>query len=254
MFRLTDSPLLLFAVSLLVLWACARLGVAIADWRAAERGEREDFDLVLAATLTLLGLIIGFTFSMAISRFDLRKGYEEGEANSIGTEYLRVELLPAADTAKLRELLGEYLQQRILFYTTFDPQRLQQVNAQTSGLQGRMWAVVRDSAVAQPNALSALAVSGLNDVLNAAGYTQAAWTNRVPREAWALMVLIAMLGNLMIGYAASRMKRRAVFLLAMPVVLAIAFFLIADIDSPRGGYVHIKPQNLLTLTGLFQHP
>jgi len=254
MFRLTDFPLLLFALSLLLLWACARLGVGIADWRAAERGEREDFDLVLAATLTLLGLIIGFTFSMAISRFDLRKGYEEGEANSIGTEYLRVELLPAADTAKLRGLLGEYLQQRILFYTTFDPQRLQQVNAQTSGLQGRMWAVVRDSAVAQPNALSALAVSGLNDVLNAAGYTQAAWTNRVPREAWALMVLIAMLGNLMIGYAASRMKRRAVFLLAMPVVLAIAFFLIADIDSPRGGYVHIKPQNLLTLTGLFQHP
>jgi hypothetical protein len=254
MFRLTDFPMLLFAVSLLLLWACARLGVAIADWRAAERGEHEDFDLVLAATLTLLGLIIGFTFSMAISRFDLRKGYEEGEANSIGTEYLRVGLLPAADTAKLRGLLGEYLQQRILFYTTFDPQRLQQVSAQTSGLQGQMWSVVSGSAVAQPNALSALAVSGLNDVLNAAGYTQAAWTNRVPREAWTLMALIAMLGNLMIGYAANRMKRRAVFLLAMPVVLAIAFFLIADIDSPRGGYLHIKPQNLLTLTGLFQHP
>jgi hypothetical protein len=254
MFRLTDSPLLLFAVSLLVLWGCAQLGVAAADWRRAERGEREDFDLVLAATLTLLGLIIGFTFSMAIDRYDLRKGYEEAEANAIGTAYLRIELLPAADTAQLQRLLGGYLHQRILFYTTDDPQLLRQIDAQTSKLQAQMWSVARNSALAQPNALSALAVTGLNDVVNAEGYTQAAWTNRIPKEAWALMALIAMLGNLLIGYAASRMKRRAVFLLVMPLVLAIAFFLIADIDSPRGGYIHVQPQNLLSLTRLFPQP
>jgi hypothetical protein len=253
MFRLTNFPPLLFAVSLLVLWACARLGMAAADWRAAERGEREDFDVVLAATLTLLGLIIGFTFSMAISRFDLRKGYEEAEANAIGTAYLRAELLPA-DTVRLRGLLGDYLRQRILFYTTSDPQRLRQVNAQTNDLQAQMWSVVRGSALAQPSALSALAVSGINDVLNAQGYTQAAWINRIPREAWALMALIAMLGNYMIGYAASRMKRRTAFLLIMPLVLAIAFYLIADIDSPRSGLINVQPQNLLSLTSLFRPP
>jgi hypothetical protein len=254
MFRLTDYPLLLFAVSLLVLWACARLGIAIADWRAPERAEREDFDLVLAATLTLLGLIIGFTFSMAISRFDLRKGYEEAEANAIGTAYLRVDLLPAPDSAKLRGLLGDYLKQRILFYTTLDAQQLRQVSAQTDELQWQMWSAVRGSAVAQPNALAALAVSGVNDVLNAEGYAQSAWTNRIPREAWALMALIAMLGNLLIGYAASRIRRRWGFLLIMPLVLSIASFLIADIDSPRGGYIHVQPQNLRALTGFFQHP
>ena len=54
---------------------------------------------VLAATLTLLGLIIGFSFSMAISRYDQRKNYEEAEANAIGTEYVRADLLPAADAA-----------------------------------------------------------------------------------------------------------------------------------------------------------
>jgi hypothetical protein len=254
MFRITDSPVLLFAVSLLVLWGCARLGMAAADWRGAARGEHEDYNLVLAATLTLLGLIIGFTFSMAISRYDLRKGYEETEANAIGTEYLRAELLPAAATAQLRGLLGEYLQQRIHFYTTKDPKDLQQLDVQTTALQGQMWSVVRDSALAQPNVLSAQAVSGLNDVLNAQGYTQAAWANRIPREAWWLMAMIAILGNLLIGYAASRLKRRAVFLLVMPLVLAISFFLIADIDSPRSGYINVKPQNLLSLTSLISHP
>jgi hypothetical protein len=252
--RLSDFPLLVFAISLAALWGCAWLGMVAADWRGAERGEREDFDLVLAATLTLLGLIIGFTFSMAISRYDLRKGNEEAEANAIGTEYLRVDLLPAEQTAKLRELLGDYLQQRILFYTVNAPEPLRKINAQTNALQGQLWSIVRASAKDQPNVLSALAVSGMNDVLNAAGYTQAAWTNRIPREAWVLMVLISVLSNLMIGYAASRMKKRVVFLVVMPLVLAIAFFLIADIDSPRGGYIHIKPLNLLSLTSLFRPP
>ena len=69
------------------------------------------------ATLTLLALIIGFTFSMALNRYDQRKIYEEEEANAIGTEYLRAELLPAADAAKVRTLLLNYLDQRVLFYS-----------------------------------------------------------------------------------------------------------------------------------------
>ena len=67
--------------------------------------EREDFGVVQAATLTLLGLIIGFSFSMAIGRYDQRKNYEEAEANAIGTEYVRAGLLPAADATKVRAQL-----------------------------------------------------------------------------------------------------------------------------------------------------
>jgi hypothetical protein len=57
----------------------------------------------------LLGLIIGFSFSMATSRYDQRKNYEEAEANAIGTEYVRADLLPAADAATVRTLLRKYL-------------------------------------------------------------------------------------------------------------------------------------------------
>jgi hypothetical protein len=55
-------------------------------------------------TLTLLGLLIGPRFSMAASRYDQRKNFEEAEANAIGTEYLRADLLPAADGAKVKDL------------------------------------------------------------------------------------------------------------------------------------------------------
>jgi hypothetical protein len=67
-----------------------------------EEDIREDFGVIQTATLTLLGLIIGFTFSMAVGRYEQRKNYEEAEANAIGTEYVRADLLPGADAARVR--------------------------------------------------------------------------------------------------------------------------------------------------------
>jgi len=94
-----------------------------------------DLGVVTAATLTLLGMIIGFSFSMAVSRYDQRKNDEEAEANAIGTEYLRADLLPAADAAKVRALLRSYLDQRILFYETRDAHQLRQIDAATAQLE-----------------------------------------------------------------------------------------------------------------------
>ena len=108
-----------------------------AVFRANVEGLKDEFGIIQGATLTLLGLIIGFTFSMAVGRYDQRKNYEEEEANAIGTEYLRADLLPAGDGARVRSLLKDYLDQRMLFYTTRDPGRLQQIDAATAKLQAR---------------------------------------------------------------------------------------------------------------------
>jgi hypothetical protein len=130
--HLTDYPLLVLALVFLVLWISARIGSSfLRRQRNLEEEVREDFGVILAATLTLLGLIIGFSFSMAISRYDQRKNYEEAEANAIGTEYIRADLLPAADAARVRALLRNYLDQRILFYKTRDEQQLRKINAAT---------------------------------------------------------------------------------------------------------------------------
>jgi hypothetical protein len=91
----------------------------------------------------------------------------------------------------------------------------------------------------------ALAVAGMNDVLNSQGYTQAAWRNRVPIEAWALMVIISICCNLMTGYGAQ--GRSLFLLLILPIVLSISLFLIADIDSPRRGLIRVRPLNLENL-------
>ena len=247
MTHLTDSPFLLLVLAFLILWACAWIGAKVLGRYAAEGPQaREDFRTVLAACLTLLGLIVGFSFSMAVSRYDLRQKAESAEANAIGTEYLRADLLPPSEAETTRGLLRSYLTQRIQFFNTRDSDRFRQLAEQTTRLQLQMWSEVRMPAV-QPNQFTALAVSGMNDVLSSQGNTQAAWGDRIPAEAWALMGLIAILCNLMLGVSARHLQERSV-LFVLPLVTAIAFFLIADIDSPAGGgVIHVMPENLLDL-------
>src|ERR1039458_9191536 len=99
---LLSYPRVFFVFSFLLLWLSAQLGASLRRRRPLKDDERGDFGIVQTATLTLLGLIIGFSFSMAVSRYDLRKSYEEAEANAIGTEYVRAGLLPAADAPAVR--------------------------------------------------------------------------------------------------------------------------------------------------------
>ena len=244
---LLHHPFLVLLLWLAVLWGASGIGqyfrkktrIQLAD------GDQDDFKFILGGTLTLLGLIIGFTFSMAVSRYDLRKNYEEQEANAIGTEFVRADLLPAADAAKIRALLISYLHQRILNYQSKDPREIRQIDLQTVQLQNQLWSAVSAPAIAQPTPVNALVIAGMNDVLNSQGYTQAAWWNRIPVEAWALLTFIAIFCNLLIGYGA---QGRATFLLViLPVAIALSLFLIADIDSPRHGLVRVRPQNLRSL-------
>ncbi|MEJ0007575.1 MAG: hypothetical protein WDM77_14725 [Steroidobacteraceae bacterium] len=76
---MNDHPLLIFIFAFAVLSVVAWVGASRFRWRGLESDMHDDFSVVMAATLTLLGLIIGFTFSMATSRYDQRKNYEEAE-------------------------------------------------------------------------------------------------------------------------------------------------------------------------------
>jgi hypothetical protein len=252
--KIIDYPLLVLLISFAVMWLSAWLGVFLIRKQLLHESVREDFGLVLAATLTLLGLIIGFSFSMVTSRYDQRKNYEEAEANAIGTEYARAELLPARDAAKVRALLRSYTDQRILLYLTRDEREITEIDARTARLQAELWSAILPPARANPTPVMALVVSGMNDVLNSQSYTQAAWWNRIPTAAWFLMAAIAICCNILIGYRAHDFKKEAVLLLVLPLVVAISFFLIADIDSPRAGLIRVKPQNLEALAESLRAP
>jgi hypothetical protein len=244
--NLLNYPLLVLGLTSVLLWVAAWMGARVGQVRKMLSEElRSDFGTILAASLTMLGLVIGFSFAMATGRYDLRKSYEEAEANAIGTEYVRADLLAPADASQVRGLLKRYTDLRIEWYQSQNWNDITQINQQITRIQNQLWTATSQSAMAQPTPVQALAVAGMNDVLNSQGYTQAAWWNRIPVGAWCLMFAIALFCNALLGYGAHEMAPR--LFMVLPVLVAIAFFLIADIDCPRRGVIRVVPQNLISL-------
>lgn len=251
---LTEHPLFIFVAVFATLWLASVLGAWLHRRnRNAEHQQHEDLGVILGATLTLLALIIGFSVSMASTRYDQRKNLEEAEANAIGTEMLRADLLAPADAANVHTLLGAYLDQRMLFYTNQDDIRQAQIDQTTSRLQIDLWAAVRGPATAQPTPVTALVLSGMNDVINSQGYAQAAFWNRIPHAVWWLMASIALCSNVLFGFRSRDGKAARKLSLVLPLVVSIAFLLIADIDAPRHGLIHVGPQNLENLAKSVRH-
>lgn len=242
---LADYPILLFLpIVFIALVAASWFGGWLAlRSKLPPAEEREDFGVIQAATLTLLGLLIGFTFSMALSRYDQRKNFEEEEANALGTAYLRVELVPGA-APKLKALLREYTQTRVRYYAERDSLDSAELAERTARLQSDLWAAARNEALALPNPNTQLVATSINDVINSQGYAHAATLNRIPRAAWALLAIVALVSNFLVGLGARRPHAELRLLAVFPLVVAVSFVLIADIDAPRGGLIRVAPQNL----------
>jgi hypothetical protein len=252
MAELVDRPLLMLVVSLVALLLAALIGVAAEKaWNPVKASDHNELAIVQSAAVTLLGLIVGFTFAMAISRYDQRKNLEEAEANAIGTEYLRVGLMPDSAAENARGALKHYLDLRIRYYLTTDQGELARIGAERAKLEADLWAAARSLSQASPTPVTALVASGLNDVFNSTDATAAAWLDRIPLPAWWLLALIALGANVTLGFGARRFNA---LLLVVPLAAAISFFLIADIDSPRGGVVQVAPENLNRLAASLSAP
>lgn len=243
MFWLIDHPLLFFVATLVLLTAATQIGVLVRlRGRVQSAIERNEFDLVRTAMFTLLGLLVGFAISMAVSRYDLRKTQEEAEANAIGTAYARLDLTPPEIKSKAGDLLRAYTDARIAYYRHRDAEQQRLTDVEATRLLDQIWAAITPEVKAHPTAVSALVAAGMNDVINSRSYTLAAWRNRLPVEVWMLLILVATGCNFLIGIGAEKLSAttRAI----LPVTVSLAFLLIADVEGPRNGFVQVEPINL----------
>ncbi len=244
MIWLVDRPLLFFSATLFVFLGCTRAGaLSRVHGHKLTPAERAEFDLVRNAMFTLLGLMIGFAISMAVSRYDLRKNFEEFEANAIGTEYVRLDLMPADAASKARALLRTYVDERVAFYALMDPDALAKNASATAATMTALWGAIEPEVKASQTAVTALVASGMNDVLNSYGYTVAEWRNRLPVEVWLLLIIVAACCNFLIGFGAERLSSATHAIL--PLTASLAILLIADVEGPHNGFVRVHPINLI---------
>ncbi|SAK98738.1 hypothetical protein AWB77_05885 [Caballeronia fortuita] len=247
-----DRPELLF-VALLALFigAVACGAFLLRRFAVLPDEDREDFNLIQTSTLTLLALLVGFSLSMAVNRYDLRKTLEEGEANAIGTEYARADLVDAATGAKIKSALVRYAKLRLANYKTRAPAELAAIVRDTASVQTELWRLATQVAKDQPTPIGALVVAGMNDVLDSQDYAEAARINHIPLGAWYLMIVIALLGCVVQGYGAKGSLRKGLLITILPATVALSLALIADIDSPKGGLILVEPRDLTRLIRSF---
>ncbi|SAL11054.1 hypothetical protein AWB71_00220 [Caballeronia peredens] len=241
-------PAVLFIVLLALFIGAVAFGAFVLRRVAVlPEGDREDFNIVQTSTLTLLALLVGFSLSMAVNRYDQRKNLEEGEANAIGTEYVRADLADAAQAVKIKSALIRYTKLRLADYRTRAPEELQRIGRDTSSVETELWQLATEVARDKPTPIGALVVAGMNDALNSQDYAEAARINHIPLGAWFLMIVIAIMACAVQGYGAKGSLRKGLLLTILPATVALSLALISDIDSPRGGMIHVEPQNLARL-------
>jgi hypothetical protein len=229
----------------------AVLATTVIGWRlgvhTGGRG-RDNISILESGLLGLLALIIGFTFAMALSRFETRREAIVNEANSIGTTALRARLLPEPNRAESLKLLREYVEIRI--DVAQSGRSLAELNAvidRSNTIQEALWQQVK----AVSNKDSSLVPTGifiqsLNEMIDNQGKRLAALRNRIPS-----LVLLALFGMASItcgfaGYAgASEAKPTRLPIYIIGVLISSVIYLILDIDRPSGGLIKNNQQPMI---------
>ena len=215
--------------------------------RRSEQEDRPPVGEMVAATLALLAFMLAFTFGLAASRFDVRRGLVIDEANAIGTTYLRAGLLPEPHRSDVRSLLREYVDVRL---EAVQPGKLSQSIGRSEELHARLWA--HAAAVGEKNPGSivvGLFIASLNDVIDLHAKRLALGVrNRIPGTIWAALYFVAIIGTSVMGYHAGLAgSGRSLALLALVLAFSAVVTLIADLDRPQEGLLQVSQQTMIEL-------
>ena len=205
---------------------------------------------VETAILAVLGLLLGFTMSMAVSRFEARKQLVLDEANAIGTSFLRTQLLPAPDGPEIANLLHQYTDVRLQYGTAGnDFTRLASLREQAANLQNQFWTRAVTYAQKDPNPVSAgLLLQSLNQAIDLESARQTAFQNHLPVSVIYANGIVGLLAAILVGYSFGLNGGRQLFstcMLALAITLVLA--VIIDLDRPRSGFIRISQQPMIEL-------
>ena len=197
---------------------------------------------VEGALFGLMGLVLAFTFSGAISRFDDRRKLIVEEANDIGTAYLRVDLLPSAAQPQLREIMRRYVDTRIETYRVLpDLDAAMSLFAKANEIQKEIWqyAVAATNDAANPRG-SMVLLPALNAMFDIANTRFWATQAHPPALIFALLGTLALVCSLLAGYGMGGGKdRNWIHIVGFALVLTITVYVIVDMEYPRMGFIRV---------------
>lgn len=246
-------------LTLLVFWALVH---AVTEWawrvgrrRGATRDERVSTEPA-TALLAVLGLLLAFTVSMAVERYDARERLVIEEANAIATAELRARFLPDTARTRSRALLEHYLDRRVRWGEEAGDDATQERFLGEAGEdQRRLWQIAVEVGTLSPTPVFALYESGLDQMIDVAARRAHVRANRIPGPVLWLLVGITLLANGLFAAVLGHNKKQSTLdlhLLAFATWMVVV--LIADLDGPRHGLVRVSQEPFLRLQQEWQVP
>lgn len=252
---LNDIPAPVFSITLLVALLCAietgfRIGrkLPFEDWDNISSA----FFSISGATLALLGLLLAFSFSMGVARYEARKVAVLKEANAISAAWSRADLLLTEQSTAVKNLLRDYVQSRLQYHDSVAESATSEslINS-AQDIQARIWAVasVMSNYREPPQAtyFSAMTAAVI-DMGTARSERRYAIENQVPSSVIALLVLITLQAAAMAGFAFGANQRRLrLALFGFPLLLSLVIYTILDLDRPTRGWILVDQTPMLAL-------
>jgi hypothetical protein len=248
----------LFALIVAIMWGGSRLWRWVQTRRGVAEASDSDDDVnsaVLPAVLGLLALLLGFTFSLAVDRYETRRALVLEEANAIGTAYLQSQLLPEPNRARMSDLLTRYADNRIAMTNPETPEQRRQQVALNDRLITDLWAAAAagfDSVKGLD--FSSTFVSSMNAVIDLDTSRKTALLTRVPSEVFDALIIYVLITAALVGYVTR--TRESFFLgCVMHALVVVSLVLILDIDRPgMGGITEPQLPMLLLQRSLHAQP
>lgn len=203
-----------------------------------------------AAILGVLGLLLAFTMSMSVSRYEVRKQLVLQEANALGTACLRTQLLPEAQGKELLGLLHDYISVRVEYGTSGnDLARMDVLRAKGARLQQEIWSKAVAYARQDPNPVKAgLLLQSLNEAIDLEAARWMTFHDHVPESVIYVIALVALLAAILVGYTFGMSGRRQIFsMCALALAITMVLAVIVDLDRPRSGFIRVTQQPIIDL-------
>lgn len=243
------SPWIVYGLGVLILLGAAQIGRLTGRlWIKTNPRDRSPHLLTLeGALLGLLGLMIGFTLSMAMTFHDQRQSSLLQEANAIGTTALRADVLPKPKASEVKKLLRDYVQVRLdLSGAPPGATTLKQAIRRSNALQSQIWPYAVAAASAEPHSVPVgLFMQSVNEMFDLQEVRLAASRKHVPDVVFALLYAVAAISVGFSGYVSGLSGGKGRIPVAIiALLLAGVIGVIVDFDRSGAGFITIGQQPL----------
>lgn len=240
-----------WAIAILLFGLLSAMSWVGSIWRQRQQFSGETI-YAASAAVSLLALLIGFTFSLALNRYDGRRDLVVEEAAAVFAIWQRLPLLAEPQRAEMAGLARHYAEQRLEYFTFgIDHDAALRADRASDITAERMWTIVRGLGEPQtPATISRMFMDNLTRIDDAAWRREAMGREHIPYFVVDLLVIFALMTAVSMGFVSPRERSIHPSHLIFFGLASASIVLLLDLDRPRSGLVMVSQRPMIEVLAI----